>query len=75
MQSHRLGDLGTKISGKPIGPELLVVIVDTVGCRMLAELVNHVPDVVQQASDNQTGRQPLFARKIGRLEGMRALID
>ena len=57
MQADRLADLGTEALGQPVGAKLLVRVVDAAWCRILAQPMDHVADIVQQAGKHCRGRR------------------
>src|SRR4029450_11073387 len=56
MQADRLADFRSEALGQPFGAELIVHVVDAARGGILAELMDHVADVVQQRGEHRGGR-------------------
>src|SRR4051794_13885249 len=55
MQTHRLGDFGPEVLRQPAGAKLFVSIVDALLGTVFGEIMQQVPDVVQQRRGYQRG--------------------
>ena len=75
MQADRLADLGSEALGQPPGAQFLVHVVDAARGGILAELMDHVADIVQQRGEHGGGRR-LFGLGLGRgLQRVLELVD
>ncbi len=61
--------------GEPCRPKLLVPVVDADAGRVLAQVVDHVADVVQQGGDDQRRRLPVRLGLGGGLQRVLELVD
>ncbi len=59
MQAHRLDDVGREVLGQPGRAEFLMHIVDAAAGGILAQLVDHVADVMEQRGQHGGGRAAL----------------
>lgn len=53
VQADRFDHFGNEVIDQPSGPELFVFVVDIVIRRIFREIVQHVPDVMQQTRSDQ----------------------
>ena len=53
VQTDRFNHIGDEIIDQPRGPELFMLVVDIVIGRVLWQVVQHVPDIVQQTRSDQ----------------------
>ena len=75
MQAHRLGHLRPEPAPQIVLAARFVQIVHPLSSRVLAEVVHHMPDIVQQGGGDFRSRQPHAFGKQGRLERVLALVD
>jgi hypothetical protein len=75
MQAHRLAHVGAEAPGEPLRAALLVHVVDAAPGRILAEIVDHVADVVQQRGEHGGGRCRIGFSERRRLQGVLQLAD
>ena len=75
MQADWPGDLLTEPSGQILAPQRLVAVVDTPQGGVLSELVDQVPEVVQQCRDHDRVRRPGAFREMRALQRMLKLAD
>ncbi len=75
MQPHRFGHLRAEPAREPQPAEFLMLVVNAVLGRILAQIVDHVADVVQQARRDQRGVAAGLLGEPCRLQRVRPLID
>ena len=75
MQADRLADFGAEALGQPAGAQLLVHVVEAARGGVLAQLVDHVADIVQQRGQHGGGGSIVLLGMRGGLQRMLELVD
>jgi hypothetical protein len=70
VQADRFDHFGNEVIDQPSGPELLVFVIDIVIGSIFREIVQHVPDGMQQACRDQLSRCTGLFGSVRRLECM-----
>ena len=75
MQADRLAHLRPEALGQPARAQLLMHVIDAAPGRILAQLMDHVADIVQQRGQHGGGRRVVGLGKRRRLQRMLQLVD
>ncbi len=68
MQAHRFGNLGTEVPLEKLMASLFMQIVNPCCGRVVFQIVQQVPDIMQQGSYDQALRSMSLCRQAGRLQ-------
>ena len=72
MQAHRLADRRAEALGQPAGAQLLMHVVDAARGGILAEVMDHVADIVQQRGQHGGGRRRVG---LGQRRGLQRVLE